>query len=172
MKHLPPSAQVSLKRVQPAAARPFGADPGIVDERVQLAAQRFLDAFKGRNRFVGAGQINLHMVRLPIGPRAARIEGVTRAGQHPPPFAFKTLDGGMADAARCPGQEEGFLVRHDGLHFEADLRPMRGMCKRCAGQSPLGRGGEKPYGAEKIGGRHGKTDPHRPRRQNHRQDAV
>jgi hypothetical protein len=68
-------------------------------------------------------QVDLHMVLFATRPGAARIEGMARYGQHPPPGDAEAFDGGMTDAAAGAGQQQDGLIGtgHDNVSFTGRL---------------------------------------------------
>ena len=68
---------------------------------------------------VRVGTVDLDVVLVTTGPWADDIKRLARSGQNAPPFGGKALDGGVTNAARRSGQDEGFLICHgdslDGL---------------------------------------------------------
>ena len=115
MEHLSPSAQIGGQGRQTRAIWPFGADARVVHKRVQPAIDLRLNHLECRDGFVGAGKVDLDVILFAPRPRAARVKGLTRTGQHPPTFRRKPLDGGVPYASRGAGENDGFLICH-GAH--------------------------------------------------------
>src|SRR5580704_4342107 len=95
-----------LERTKPLAPGGLWRDRGIVDQRMQLAIEAPLGFRDCRRGVFGIGQIDLNVVFGAGFPRAIFRKRMPRAGDDAPAGRRETLDGGMADAAACPGQEQ------------------------------------------------------------------
>src|SRR5262249_15236030 len=135
-----PNIERCLDRAHARAAVHLRRDGGIVDERVQLAVGKpALDLGNGDGGVVRICEIDLDVVLGPGLPRALLREGVARAGDDPPACAGESLDGRVADAAACTGQQQGsaWRVRHGSLIWRrgasrVEQRPAPGRRQRLA----------------------------------------
>ena len=97
---------VGVDGVEPLAALELRRNPGIVDERMELALDAPLDLADRRERVLGIGEVDLDVVLRARLPRAILREGMARAGDDAPAGRGEALDRRMADAAARPGEEQ------------------------------------------------------------------
>ena len=90
-------------------------DPGVVDQRIQTAVKLGFDRLDRLDGLFRIGKVDLDVILFAPWPWAARVKGLARTGQHPPAFRRKPLDGGVPDASRGAGENDGFLICH-GAH--------------------------------------------------------
>src|ERR1039458_2001692 len=95
-------------RAEPLAAVALGRDRRIVHQRVQLVAlDPPPDLLDGRKGVGFVRQIDLDVILGSGLPRAVLRERMARAGDHAPAGGREALDGGVADAAACSGEQQG-----------------------------------------------------------------
>src|SRR5580692_6601128 len=88
---------------------------------MQLAIETPLGLLDRRRGAFGIGQIDLNVVLGSGFPRTIFRKRMPRAGDDAPARRRETLDGGMADAAACPGQEQRtarLIARGHTRHFK------------------------------------------------------
>ena len=101
LKHMLPVGFFGFQRVQARAACLFGADGGVVDERMEARALRFqllLHHADGAHGVFGVGKINFDMILRPRIPRAVFRKGIARAGDDAPAGGGKAFHRGMPNA--------------------------------------------------------------------------
>ncbi len=102
--HVRRSVSSVLSRAPPS---PLGEIPALLTNASSSPFSFSLDQLDRSDGLVRIGKVDLDVVFLTPRPRAARIERLARAGQHPPTTRRKALHRGMADPPACPSQNQG-----------------------------------------------------------------